>query len=189
MKNAVRGDKKLIVDILTDSFKDNKSVNYILKQDSRRLHRIKGLMEYSFEICLAFGQVLLSDDKKACALVVYPDKKKTSLKSVWLDAKLAFSCVAISNLIKAMKREAAIKKGHPAGLLSYLWFIGVNPLEQGKGAGSHLLSEIIDKGKADGRIICLETSTERNLPWYKKFGFEIYKELDFGYKLYCMKLG
>jgi ribosomal protein S18 acetylase RimI-like enzyme len=87
-----------------------------------------------------------------------------------------------------MKREAAIKKEHPSAILSYLWFIGVKPQEQGKGAGSHLLSEIIYKSKAEGRIICLETSTERNLPWYKKFGFEIYKELDFGYKLYCMKL-
>jgi ribosomal protein S18 acetylase RimI-like enzyme len=188
MKNAVRGDKELIVNILTNSFKDNKSVNYIIKQDSKGLRRIRGLMEYSFEICLAFGQVLLSDDNKACALVLYPDKKKTSLKSVWLDTKLAFSCIGISNLGKAMKREADIKKGHPAALLSYLWFIGVRPQEQGKGAGSHLLSEIIDKSKAEDRIICLETSTERNLPWYKKFGFEIYNKLDFGYDLYCMKM-
>jgi ribosomal protein S18 acetylase RimI-like enzyme len=188
MRNAGRGDKELIVNILTDSFKENKSVNYIINQNSKRLHRIKGLMEYSFETCLAFGQVLLSDDNKACAVIIYPDKKRTSLKSVWLDTKLAFSCIGISNLGKAMKREAAIKKGHPAALLSYLWFIGVRPQEQGKGAGSHLLSEIIDKSKAEGRIICLETSTEKNLPWYKKFGFEIYNKLDFGYNLYCMKL-
>jgi ribosomal protein S18 acetylase RimI-like enzyme len=189
MTRADYNDKSRVVDILTQSFEENKSVNYVIKQDNKRTERLKNLMEYSFEICYLFGDVLFSDDKKACALIVYPDKKKVSLKSVWLDVKLALSTIGISNLGKAMKREAIIKKGHPETLFSYLWFIGVKSDEQNKGAGSHLLSEIIDKGKAEGRIICLETSTERNLPWYKKFGFKIYKELDFGYKLYCMKLG
>lgn len=188
MTRANNSDKGRVIDILSQSFTDNKSVNYTVKQDAKREDRLKNLMGYSFEICQLFGDVFFSDDKKACALIVYPDKKKTSFKSVWLDLKVVFSCIGFSNLAKAMKREAAIKEGHPPALLSYLWFIGVRPPDQGKGAGSLLLSEIIDKGKVEGRIICLETSTEKNLPWYKKFGFEIYKELYFGYKLYCMKL-
>ncbi len=189
MTRANNGDKGCVVDILSQSFTDNKSVNYIVKQDAKRTGRLKNLMGYSFDICYLFGDVFLSDDKKACALIIYPDKKKTSLKSVWLDMKLAFSCIGFSNLGKAMKREAAIKKTHPEALLSYLWFIGVKPGDQGKGAGSYLLSEVIEKSETEGRIICLETSTERNLPWYKKFGFEIYNKLNFGYDLYCMKLG
>lgn len=189
MTRANYSDKEFVVDILSQSFTDNKSVNYIVKQDAIRTNRLKNLMRYSFDICHLFGDVFLSDDKKACALIVYPDKKKTSLKSVWLDVKLAFSCIGISNLGKAMKREAAVSKVHPKAQITYLWFIGVKPGEQGKGAGSQLLSEIIEKSKTKGRIICLETSTERNLPWYKKFGFEVYNKLDFGYKLYCMKLG
>lgn len=144
-------------------------------------------MSYSFDVCTMFGDVLFSDDKIACALVVYPDKKKTSLKSVWLDIKLAFSCIGISNLGNAMKRESIINKQHPQQPFSYLWFIGVKLTEQNKGAGSKLLEELLAKSQNDGRIVCLETSTERNLPWYKKYGFEIYNELDFGYKLYCMK--
>jgi ribosomal protein S18 acetylase RimI-like enzyme len=187
MTNANYNDKGRVVDILSQSFIDNKSVNYLVKQDAKRTNRLKNLMSYSFDICHLFGDIFLSDDKKACALIVYPDKKKTSLKSVWLDVKLAFSCIGISNLGKAMKREATIRKVHPEAMVSYLWFIGVKSGEQNKGVGSHLLSEIIDKCKAEGRIICLETSTESNLPWYKKFGFKIYKELDFGYKLFCMR--
>lgn len=41
-------DKELVVDILTKSFADNKSVNYIIKQDGKRIERIKNLMRYSF---------------------------------------------------------------------------------------------------------------------------------------------
>ena len=88
MIKANQGDKQLIVDILTKSFQSNQSVNYIAKQDSKRTERISSLMDYSFEVCHSFGDVFLSDDKKACALVLYPDKKKTTFKSILLDVKL-----------------------------------------------------------------------------------------------------
>ena len=81
MKKATQKDKGLIIDILTKSFDANFSVNYIVKQDNKREKRIRSLMDYSFEVCTAFGEVFLSNDNKACALMVYPDKKKSSLKS------------------------------------------------------------------------------------------------------------
>ena len=32
-------------------------------------------MRYSFDLCSLFGDVFISDDNKACAPIVYPDKK------------------------------------------------------------------------------------------------------------------
>ena len=187
MLRAEDSDKTRVAEILASSFADNKSVNYIIKQDDRRGLRLRRLMEYSFNICFLFGDVFLSEDKTACALIIYPDKKKTTLKSILLDAKLALSCMGLGNLKKAMNREAKIKKVHPEGLLCYLWFIGVFPTNQNKGIGSQLLKDVIAEGQKQNRIICLETSTIKNIPWYEKFDFTTYKELDFGYKLYCMK--
>ncbi len=86
-----------------------------------------------------------------------------------------------------MSREAAINKIHPEGQIYYLWFIGVDPTAQNKGIGSKLLNGIIQEGLSQKRTICLETSTLKNIPWYEKHGFETYHEMDFGYKLYCMK--
>ena len=63
-------DKNRIVEILSKAFDDNKSVNYIIQQDAKRKQRIRNLMEYSFDICNLFGDVFVSDDRKACALVV-----------------------------------------------------------------------------------------------------------------------
>ena len=187
MIRATRNDKDRIVGILTRSFDDNKSVNYIVKQDGKRADRIKTLMRYSFDVCQLFGDVFLSDDKKACALIVKPDEKKTTLKSILLDAKLAIKCIGLSNIKKAMARESKIKSLHPKHSFYYLWFIGVDPEEQNKGIGSHLLQEVIKESKLQQRPIYLETSTLKNLPWYQKFGFQIFEELDFGYKLFCLK--
>lgn len=188
MMRATLNDKELVADILTRSFVDNKSVNYIIKQDEKKEQRLKRLMEYSFDICNLFGDVFISDDRKACALVVIPDRKKVTLKTILLDAKMALSVTGLLNIKKAISRESAIQKIHPDVPLYYLWFIGVEPSRQGHGTGSKLLNEIIQKGLSENRTICLETSTTKNIPWYEKHGFKIYRELDFGYKLYCMKM-
>ena len=179
-------DKDLVVDILTNSFADNKSVNYIVKQDGERLERIRNLMRYSFETCFIFGYVFLSDDKKACALVNLPDKKKTSVKSVLLDIKFIFLSVGLANVKKAIDREAKIKKLQPKEPMNYLWFIGVEPQEQGKGIGSHLLREVIRHAELANRPVALETSTMSNVRWYQKFNFLLYNELDLGYRLFFM---
>lgn len=187
MQRASIAEKGIIVDILTQSFLDNKSVNYAIKQDARQEQRIRKLMEYSFDICSLFGDVFISEDRKGCALVVMPDKKKTTFKSVLLDIKLVFTAIGIANIKKAMKRESEINKIHPGKNLYYLWFIGVCPSGQGKGVGSRLLTEVIQEGLNKKRTVCLETSTLKNIPWYEKHGLKIYTELDFGYTLYCMK--
>jgi ribosomal protein S18 acetylase RimI-like enzyme len=69
----------------------------------------------------------------------------------------------------------------------YLWFIGVDPNEQHNGIGSALLNEVIREGTKKNRSIYLETSTLKNIPWYEKFGFKIYNELDLGYKLFFLR--
>lgn len=187
MKKAEYNDKSLVVDTLTKSFDNNQSVNYIIKQDGKRVERIKNLMKYSFEVCYSFGDVFLSDDRKACALVTYPDKKKTTVKSILLDIQLIISCVGLKNIKKTLQRETMINKVHPNEPIYYLWFIGVDPEHQNEGIGSVLLDEIIADSEQKKRPIYLETSTLKNLPWYAKYGFQIYHELDLGYKLFFLK--
>ena len=187
MMKASYDDKNLVIDILTKSFDTNQSVNYIVKQDGNRIERVRALMDYSFEVCYLFGEVFLSNDKRACALILYPDKKKTTLKSIWLDAKLILSCVGVENIKKAMTRESKIKELQPKEPMYYIWFIGVDPAYQSSGIGSELLNEVIKDSSLKKRTIYLETSTLKNLPWYKKFGFDIYNELDLSYKLFFLK--
>ncbi|MHB1179267.1 MAG: GNAT family N-acetyltransferase [Daejeonella sp.] len=187
MIKATYSDKDLVVDILTKSFDDNQSVNYIVQQDEKRIDRVKALMDYSFEVCYAFGEVILSDDKKACALILFPEQKRTSFKSILLDVKLILSCVGISNINKALSRDTKIKKLQPKELMYYLWFIGVYPEYQNTGTGTKLLNDLIDESNIQKRPIYLETSTLKNIPWYRKFGFDVYNELDLGYNLFFLK--
>ena len=187
MKEAKSEDKGLIVDILTESFKDNQSVNYLIPSDSRRLKRIRALMDYSYETCRLFGKVYLSDDRSGCALISFPERKKTTLKSLWLEVKLILNGIGFDNISKAINREKEISKNYPSNLIYYLWFIGVRPDSQNNGVGQKLMAEIVKESERMKRPIYLETSTMKNIPWYKKFGLDVYNQLDFGYNLFLIR--
>ena len=186
MFKADRNQKSRVIQILTNSFENNQSVNYIVKQDRKRKERITALMEYSFEICYMFGEVYLSDDQKACALVLYPEQKKFSLRSLLLDIQLVLNAIGLTRAGKAMNRESIIKSNYPTEPIYYLWFLGVDPSYQHMGIGSKLLKEVIADSLKQYKHIYLETSTTTNIPWYQKFDFSIYKELNFGYTLFML---
>lgn len=186
MKKAKYTDKSLVVDILTKSFNSNQSVNYIVKQGEKRIKRISALMDYSFEVCYLFGDVFLSNDEKACALILYPDRKRTTLQSILLDAKLIVSCVGIKNIKRTLDRESKIKKIQAKDAMYYLWFIGVDPEYQNSGIGTALLKEVINDSQLQKKPIYLETSTLKNLPWYINQGFKVYHELDLSYRLFFL---
>lgn len=186
MKKATYQDKEIVISILSKSFYDNQSVNYIINEPHNE-SQVRALMEYSFEQCFLFGEIYLSKENDACALILYPQQKQFSLKAIGLDIKLIFKAIGPLRVFKALKRESAIKKVQPKIDMTYLWFIGVLPLSQHKGIGSQLLNDVIDLSKSKNLPIFLETSTIKNIPWYEKFGFQIYDKLNLGYELLFLK--
>src|SRR5688500_1294081 len=113
MRKGTINDKALVIEILRSAFDDNKSVNYVVKQDEKRAERIKGLMAYSFNMCIIFGEVWIADDDHACALILFPDKKRSSFRTLLWDLKLALSVIGIDRVSAVLKREAMIKSNHP----------------------------------------------------------------------------
>jgi ribosomal protein S18 acetylase RimI-like enzyme len=188
MKLALYTDKSRIVDILCHAFDQNLSVNFITKQDRNRIHRIKILMEYAFEMCYSFGEVYFNDDHDACALIFYPQLRRSNFKTFFWDMKLALMCIGIFRIKKVLQRERLIKKEHPHNrLYMHLWFLGVKPEVQHQGKGSAFIQQIIAKSIQEQKDIYLETSTLTNIPWYQRNGFNIIQEIDLGYKLYIFK--
>lgn len=187
MIKANYADKRIVMDILCDSFDTNNSVNYVIRQDDKRKERIRYVMDYSFELCSLFGDIFLTEDKKACALVLYPEKKRITLNTILLDIKLAFKSIGITRALKILERDKKIKSFYPNGPVYYLWFIGVASGNQRKGIGKALLNELIKESDSMQRSIYLEVSMPENISFYQKAGFEIYNELDFGHTLYFFR--
>lgn len=187
MVRAKLSDRDVVVNILSKSFDTSPGINAIIKNDKKRLSRIKKLMEYSFDTSFLYGDIFLSEDKNACVIIRYPDTKKKILRSIWLLLWVTFYSIGFLRIKRVLQIEEMRKKIRPDSPISYIWFIGVEPKYQGKGLGGVLLNEVIEYSTNKGRHIYLETAILRNVPWYRKFGFTKYHEMDGDCKLHFMK--
>ncbi|PHR47060.1 MAG: GNAT family N-acetyltransferase [Fluviicola sp.] len=184
-----QSNKNDIINILTDSFQNNKSTNFVVQQDSKRAKRFRSLIEYSIFHGEKFGEVFLSEDKTSCYIILDTEKKKLTWSSLIWDLRLVLKCIGIARVIKVMKREALIKSHHPKKDFIHLWYIGVSPAKQGEGKGTKLMQKIIDKAQSQNKKIFLETSTQRNFKFYESFGFTEVVTLDqLGYSLKMFSL-
>lgn len=59
----------------------------------------------------------------------------------------------------------------------YLAMLGIAPGHQGRGLGSALMRPMLERCDREGLPTWLETETERNVGFYRGFGFEVAREL------------
>jgi GNAT superfamily N-acetyltransferase len=79
---------------------------------------------------------------------------------------------------RGIKLLDEMQKKHPKDPHYYLEVLGVDPGHQGKGIGSMILGSINEKADKDGVGFYLETAQPRNLPLYKRFGYQIVDQKD-----------
>lgn len=187
MLQASGADKALVVEILVRSFQENPSVRFITGQRKHCGKRLKALMEYSFDVCSDSGRIYLNEEKTACALLLFPDKKRTTLRAVSRDIKLIRTVIGLRNVAKVLKRNALIAKQYPSTPFYYLWFIGVLPAAQQQKQGTRLLNDLMKECDQVNRPLLLETSVQQNIEWYKKNGFYVYHRLNYHYELYFLR--
>ena len=68
---------------------------------------------------------------------------------------------------------ARVDKLHPHGPHYYLSNLGVAPEAQGRGLGSRLLAPMLERCDREGVGAYLESSKERNVPFYARHGFRV----------------
>lgn len=181
MIRAKKEDIPILVALLAESFKDNQSANFAVKNK----RSLTGLFKYSVAKGFLFGDVWMNEDKTACAILLDPKKKKSGLQSVLLDLQLIVKVVGLSKIKKVLKKENITEQTLPQNVdYIHLWFLGVVPKLQGNGIGTSFLQELIEYYKSSKEAMCLETSTLVNIPFYEKQGFSRYATKYFGFEFF-----
>ena len=174
MIKATYSDKARVVDILSQSFVESKSIEQAVKQGPKRLQRIRNLMEYSFEVCWHWGEVYLSDNGRGAVLVLPSHNKGVSLKALWLDLKVVIQAIGVKRVIQVMKKERYLKKMRFQTPYLYVWSMAVIPGFRGQGAFMDLKEGIFQMADERNVPVYVETSGERQKKVYVRFGFEVY---------------
>jgi GNAT superfamily N-acetyltransferase len=81
------------------------------------------------------------------------------------------------NVVRGMRILQAIEAKHPAEPHWYLGILGTIPAAQGQGLGAAVMAPVLDRCDDEGVGAYLESSKARNVPYYRRYGFEVTEEL------------
>ena len=82
-----------------------------------------------------------------------------------------------ANLATTLRLLNLVESMHPHEPHWYLATLGTAVEQQGKGVGGALMRPVLEHCDAEGIPCYLESSKERNVPFYRRHGFEVVKEV------------
>ena len=161
---------------LTRAFDDEPMFTWIFPDPQHRAYSLNVLNRVPLTYGLRFGRVTQSHGAKATALWLRPGGKATAgrmMRCGLLGVPFrvgfrAFGKFAVANEIMGKLHTQHVPEPH-----WHLMIVGVDPEFQGKGAGSALVKEGLERADHDNVPCYLETSHERNLAFYERLGFTV----------------
>jgi GNAT superfamily N-acetyltransferase len=145
--------------------------------EAARSRRLRRFFRSQAERHRTQGEVLIGADHEGGAFWDPPEGWKAS----WVDLLRAAPVLVPAlgpRLRRCLRGLETIERAHPRGPHWYLAMLGTDPVHQGKGVGRALLEPILDRCDAEGLGAYLESSKERNVPYYQRFGFTVTGQLD-----------
>ncbi|MFX0144787.1 MAG: GNAT family N-acetyltransferase [Candidatus Hodarchaeota archaeon] len=168
-----------ICKVAGEAFQEDPTTLFIYPEERER----KQKLQYGFRMIYNYGirhGVAYAISNNLEGIIVWLPPNKT-FPSTWTLMKHGgfYTMRKVGLKLKAMKRTFTvfgyIESKHKELVPFDHWYlqnIAVKPEEQGKGYGGLLLKVMIDKIDSEGLPIYLETNNEKNLRFYKKYGFE-----------------
>ena len=125
---------------------------------------------------LAHGIVLTNTDRTAVAYWGPPGSWKVPISSIFRTLPLSLRSYRWQ-IFRALGVLTRMEKLHPVEPHYYLEVLGTDPEFQGRGHGAELLNEILQRADHESVGAYLESSKDSNVPYYRRFGFEVVGEI------------
>lgn len=168
--------------VLAQAFQDDPVAVAILKglTPEERIKILTIYFDVDLQTCGPKGCPLkvVKEDKIAGAAVIhrpgaYPLPASDQISILWkVFAKVLMTKWAPAVFGRWLKWSTAIEKIHPKEPHYYLEFIGIDTPVQGRGLGSQMLQRLVGQADEERTGCYLETGNPRNLPLYRRFGFQ-----------------
>jgi len=122
------------------------------------------------------GHVYTTEDRAGTAVWGSPERPRNGLAE--LRQLLPTAPFLLSaRTVRAIRLLVEVDGLHPKEPHWYLATLGTAPERQGQGIGSALLRAMLARVDEEGSPAYLESSKERNVSLYARFGFEVIDEL------------
>ena len=168
---ATADDAPALAAMLSRAFFDDPVSAWALPGDRRRPGRLQRFFAGRLGTLLPEELVFCDAERRGAALWAPPDRWHTPL------AELLRTRIVSYRLPVVLAGGMRVERAHPTEPHFYLAVLGVDPSAQGEGLGSRLMQPMLDRCDGEGVGAYLESSKERNVPYYERHGFRVTDEV------------
>ncbi|WP_327687542.1 GNAT family N-acetyltransferase [Streptomyces platensis] len=180
-------DTPAAVETLTRAFADYPYTRHVVAADDHE-DRIRRFQELCLtRVGMVYGRVWVADEGRAVAVWAAPDQDPSP---AFAEVGPLLGDLAGDRAAAYESAEQAVAPYRPQEPAWFLNTVGVAPEAQGQGLGSAVLVPGIQAAAHAGYPAFLETSSERNVKFYERLGFEVTAEIllpDNGPRTWCMR--
>ncbi len=162
---------------LAKSFWDDPVSSFIFRSESRRDAGLRSYFRTQMRAdYLPFGGCYTTDGYAGSAIWAPAGKPLlTGFRAV--TTMLPVLPYIAATLVTTLRILNTVETLHPHEPHWYLATLGTAVEQQGKGVGSALMRPVLEHCDAEGMPCYLESSKERNIPFYRRQGFEVVNEV------------
>jgi GNAT superfamily N-acetyltransferase len=173
VRPAQPGDVPAAADVLADAFADYPWTRWTVDPDAHG-QRLTGLFRLDLgTIALPYGHVDIGTTPEGPATVAVWLPSAAVPEDVWAEVGAASVELAGSRAAAAAAAEAVLAPHRPTEAHVLLASVGVVRSQQGRGLGTAALAPGLDRADRNGSPVCLETSAEANVRFYRRLGFTV----------------
>jgi GNAT superfamily N-acetyltransferase len=169
VQSAQQDDTQRVLDTLTLAFAADPAVRWMYPEPQQYLRSFPAFAQAFGGSAIAHRTALVSEGYSGAALWLPPH---TAPDEEGLTALLEES-VAERERTDAFAVFEKMARYHPDEPHWYLPLIGVDPARQGRGYGSAMLHHALRRCDDERLPAYLEATSPRNMPLYKRHGFEV----------------
>jgi len=177
VQRATQADVPQLAGVLARAFFDDPVFAWLLPDGPRRLARAERIFGIRLRHLVTQDETWTTDDLAGAAMWAQPDEWRVGLPETLQLFGQALPHTRLRSLTVARGLHN-VEKQHPAEPQHYyLAVLGTDPSRQGEGIGTRLMTPVLERCDADGVGAYLESSKERNIGYYTRYGFKVTAEI------------
>jgi ribosomal protein S18 acetylase RimI-like enzyme len=180
VRRATASDVDAMAAQLATTFFDDPVINHIFRNEGRRDAALRAYFGTQMRAdYLPFGGCYLAESDGVCqGSAIWAPAGKPLLTGVrGLLTMVPVMRYVYTNMVTTVRLLNLVEGMHPHEPHWYLASLGTAVDVQGKGVGSALMDVVTAHCDREGLPAYLESSKERNVPFYRRHGFEVVKEV------------
>lgn len=170
VRRAAASERATLTATLTAGFMEDPVVGWMLPDPNRRRELLEPLLGLYVDAYLPHGETYVADGGNGVAVWLPPTARLFTPEQELAFAQ-AVKDIAGPDADRTFQLEETFARYHPSEPHYYLQLLSTVPAFQGRGIGSALLGQMLERADREGMPAYHEATTPRNRALYERHGY------------------